>query len=64
VGGLVSSNVARIHSLKALNSWCEALGIGSLQASNKSKWSWFFFGLAFFSWEGIKEAEVTFFYPL
>jgi len=59
LGGLVSSNVARIYSLKALNSWCEALRNGSLQASNESERSWFFCGLAFCSSEGVNEAKVT-----
>ena len=41
-GGSTSSSVAKIQSLKALSSCCEAFKIGSPQASNTSEQSWFF----------------------
>ena len=48
----------RIHSLKDLNSWSEALRIDSLQAKSKSEWGVAFVGLCLVSLDGLKGAKV------
>ena len=60
MGVLESSREVRIHSLKALNSWREALRSSSLQVRNKYECVYVFEGLFLWSWEGLKGARVIF----